>query len=152
MGQRQNSRRKVQTPDVGMVQVAGSFPSGAQEDGTFPDSALTDGYVATPYTSAPNDAYGAGYKGVLRVTTGRYDIVMDRVYPELLHCSVSLHTATSKGLTAQLDSPAMVTTDPSSGEDVSVIKFRITDESGLDTDLEYEDRISFLCVFRNSSA
>jgi len=152
MGQRQHSLRKLQTPDIGVCIIHGNFPSGAQEDDSFTDAALSDGYVALPDTAAPNDAYGAGFKGVLRVGVGRYDIVMDRVYAELIHASGSIFCATSKGLTVQFDSPAMTSGAASGDETRSIIHLRICDESGLDTDLQYEDRVSFQLVFRNSSA
>lgn len=151
MGQKQHSRRKVSTPDIGMVIVAGNFPSGAQEDDSFPDSALLDGYVAKPEASAPNDAYGSGFKGVLRVGLGMYDIVLDRVYPELLSAHGSVHTSRNKSAQIQFLFPMMETADPSTGEDVSVVRLRVQNGSGVDIDLQYNERISFILTLRNTS-
>ena len=150
MGQRQHSMRKVQTPDVGVVQIMGSFPSGAQEDGSFPDSALDDGYVARTATAAPNDAYGAGFKGVIRVAVGRYDIILDRVYPELMHACGSVQLETTALVQVQLDSPVMTTASPAGG-DVSVVHMRIVGSTGIDTDLAAQDRVSFHLDLRNTS-
>ena len=144
MAQRQHSLRKIQTPDLGMVVVAGSFPAD-------PAAVLLDGYQALPGEDSPNDGSGAGYKGILRVGTGVFRIVLDRVYPELLHACGSVFTATSTSVSVQFDSDMMSTVDPDTGEDVSVIELRVVGALGVDTALVSGDRISFHLCLRNSS-
>jgi len=148
MSQRQHSLRKVQTPDIGVVQIAGSFPSGYP----FTDDQLDDdGYIATPSGSAPNDAYGNGFKGILKPAVGVYDILLDRVYPELVHACGSVFSTSVKSLEVQFAFPIMTVTDPSSGEDFSVVRLRLVGASATLTDLAINDRVSFHLVLRNSS-
>jgi len=162
----EHNYRKLQTPYTGMVDISFSFHSGAAEDGTFPGDGYVDAYgAADAYTAfdqtstfefvensatLPSGVKGSGVLGVIRISTGLYKIILRRKHFRLFSCNLTLETETSKALFVQLSHPGMETETGTDAKVRSVLYVRVTNTSGADTDLEYQDRVHVGLKLKNS--
>jgi len=150
---REHGRRKKLTLESGIVDLDFTFHSGAAEDGTFPDLVvdgygvvdaygLSDGSSVSATVHSDGGIEGPGVLAVLRISGGRYKVVLSRPYRFLLAHSISFVLASSKVVVGLIEAPGLYSEAQFDGSNKAVFHIQLLNASGNPIDLTYEEYVS----------